>query len=117
LLGAILKTQMHRCGWAAGRQACVGPQTIWFIQPEHFGTGRHPGISGGDGVEVVCKTDLRDLVTAAKSADVVIFFTSVMEGEVAYRMNLCLAPRQEKYLAALTTTGTPVVVKVSPLRN
>lgn len=62
------------------------------------------------GVEVVYEKELRASVAAAETAAVVLFFTSVQEGEVADRMNLELAPRQEEHLLALTKTGKPVVV-------
>lgn len=62
------------------------------------------------GVEVVYEKDAQASVKAATSADVVLFFTSVMEGEVCDRMNLGLSPRQEQQLLDLTATKTPVVV-------
>ncbi len=62
------------------------------------------------GVEVVYEKDPQASIAAAKGADVVLFFTSVKEGEVADRMDLHLAPRQENQLRALIATKVPVVV-------
>ena len=66
--------------------------------------------AGRRGVEVIHEKDARKSVEAASSADVVIFLTSLMEGEVTDRMNLGLSPRQEKHLLELTATKVPVVV-------
>ncbi|MEO8616841.1 MAG: glycoside hydrolase family 3 C-terminal domain-containing protein, partial [Luteolibacter sp.] len=62
------------------------------------------------GMEVVYEKESAASVRAASSSDVVLFFTSLMEGEVSDRMNLDLPPRQEKQLLDLIETGTPIVV-------
>lgn len=66
--------------------------------------------AGRRGVEVIYEKDAQKSVDAARSSDVVLFFTSLMEGEVTDRMNLGLSPRQEKHLLELTATKVPVVV-------
>ncbi len=63
-----------------------------------------------DGIEVIYEKDPQSSVKEAASADVVLFFTSLMEGEVCDRMNLALSPRQEQHLLDLTATRVPVVV-------
>jgi beta-glucosidase len=66
--------------------------------------------AGRRGVEVLYEKDRQKSVEAARSSDVVLFFTSLMEGEVTDRMNLGLSPRQEQHLLELTATKVPVVV-------
>ncbi len=66
--------------------------------------------AGRRGVEVLYEKDRQQSVEAARSSDVVLFFTSLMEGEVTDRMNLGLSPRQEQHLLDLTATKVPVVV-------
>lgn len=66
--------------------------------------------AGRRGVEVIYEKDAQTSVAAARASDVVLFFTSLMEGEVTDRMNLGLSPRQEKHLLELTATKVPVVV-------
>lgn len=62
------------------------------------------------GIEVIHEKEPAASIRAAATSDVVLYFTSVMEGEVADRMNLDLPPLQEKQLLDLIATKTPVIV-------
>lgn len=62
------------------------------------------------GIEVTHERETAASVRAAASSDVVLYFTSVMEGEVSDRMNLDLPPLQERQLLDLIATKTPVIV-------
>lgn len=61
-------------------------------------------------IEVKYEKEAAKSIEEAQTADVVIYFTSLKEGEVCDRMNLDLASHQEKELKDLIATGTPVVV-------
>ena len=62
------------------------------------------------GVDVIYQKDPAAAVREAATSDVVVFLSSLMEGEVTDRHNLRLPPRQEQQIAALADSGRPVVV-------
>lgn len=60
--------------------------------------------------EVLYSKDIRTSVQQARGADVIIYCTSLMEGEVSDRLDLHLSPRQEADILQLSATGKPVIV-------
>lgn len=63
-----------------------------------------------DGITVTYQKESSASAVAAENPDLIVFLTSLMEGEVTDRHDLALPPRQEQQLIELIETGRPVVV-------
>lgn len=63
-----------------------------------------------ENARVLYSKDINQSVNQAKNADVVIYCTSLMEGEVADRLNLRLSSRQESDIIKLSKLNKPVIV-------
>jgi beta-glucosidase len=59
---------------------------------------------------VIYSKDIKKSLVQARSADVIIYCTSLMEGEVSDRLNLRLSSRQEDDILRLSRSGKPVIV-------
>ncbi|MDB5110268.1 MAG: hypothetical protein JWR67_1382 [Mucilaginibacter sp.] len=59
---------------------------------------------------VLYSRDIKEALTHTTNADLIIYCTSLMEGEVADRFNLRLSTRQEEDIIRLSKTNKPMVV-------
>jgi beta-glucosidase len=59
---------------------------------------------------VLYSQDIEKSLVQARSADVIVYCTSLMEGEVSDRLNLRLSSRQEDDILRLARSGKPVIV-------
>lgn len=65
-----------------------------------------------DGITVTYQKEGSAAKKEAEQADLIVFLTSLMEGEVTDRHDLALPPRQEEQLLQWIETGKPVVVVI-----